>query len=98
MSDTAREAITDEMVEAAVKAHWAPRLHVNDTHHDRRIDMRAALEAALASQQPAPEDVRQALEKIIDPILEQVLYGSGFYETYSITDAILAVFDVRRKP
>jgi hypothetical protein len=38
--------ITDAQVEAAVKAYWAPRLHLNDTRVDREIDMRAALEAA----------------------------------------------------
>jgi hypothetical protein len=37
--------VTDAEVELAVNAYKAPRLHVNDTRHDRMIDMRAALEA-----------------------------------------------------
>ena len=36
----------DAMVDRAVEAYKAPRLHVNDTGIDRRIDMEAALEAA----------------------------------------------------
>lgn len=40
--------VTDEMVAVAVAAYKAPRLHVNDTQIDREIDMRAALEAAMA--------------------------------------------------
>jgi hypothetical protein len=39
----------DEMVTAAVDAYKAPRLHVNDTTIDRRIDMEAALKAALGT-------------------------------------------------
>jgi hypothetical protein len=39
--------VTDAQVEAAVNAYKAPRLHLNDTYYDRRIDMRAALEAAM---------------------------------------------------
>lgn len=39
---------TDEQVRAAVKAHKAPRLHVNDSQIDREFDMYAALEAARA--------------------------------------------------
>lgn len=38
-------SITPEEVEVAVKAYWAPRLHLNDSRIDREIDMRAALEA-----------------------------------------------------
>ena len=34
--------IPDEMIERAVDAYRAPRLHLNDTVHDRIIDMRAA--------------------------------------------------------
>lgn len=40
--------ISDEEVREAVRAHKAPRLHVNDSGIDREIDMRAALEAFLA--------------------------------------------------
>lgn len=42
------DAVTDEMVAVAVAAYKSPRLHVNDTRIDREIDMRAALEAAIA--------------------------------------------------
>lgn len=38
----------EEMVTRAVNAYKAPRLHVNDTGIDRRIDMEAALRAALS--------------------------------------------------
>lgn len=44
--------VTEEMLDVAVKAYKAPRLHLNDTTIDRQIDMRAALEAALAVAPP----------------------------------------------
>lgn len=50
--------IPDEVIEKAVAAHKAPRLHVNDTVHDRIIDMRAA--ASVVAQWARKEALREA--------------------------------------
>lgn len=49
-----------------------------------------------ASQQPAPEDVRDELVNVVDNALWD--WASDSSSSDFIVDRILAVFDVRRKP
>lgn len=102
MSDTAREAVREA---AGNHIHRArPEWHDNGVGIVQGSHYRAGfIDGAewQASQQPAPEDVRDELAKVVDVALDEwACRGTNGLGTpsYRITDAILAVFDVRRKP
>lgn len=76
--------IPDEVIQQAVDAYRAPRLHVNDTVHDRLIDM------AAASQVIAEWAFREAEAAALGPSVSGVLHDASTARDIALAIGALA--------